>query len=79
MLPFVGTEKRIDFKIPSTNILLFSSLVHSSLEHCCQVWTAQYEIHIIRIERVQRRYRYVELSHQTRKAKELFSYEEHPS
>lgn len=36
-------------------ILLYNSLVRSSLEYCCTIWSPYYEVHINRLERIQRK------------------------
>jgi hypothetical protein len=73
MLGFVLRNTK-EFKRPSTKILLYQSLVRSGLEYCSQVWSPQYDVHIKRIERIQKRFLW-HISYQGHKAKELPSYE----
>ncbi|KAF9824369.1 hypothetical protein SFRURICE_002031 [Spodoptera frugiperda] len=44
-----------DFKNPSTTLLLYNSYVRSQLEYCSTVWSPSYQIHITRIEKIQRK------------------------
>jgi hypothetical protein len=74
MLGFVLRNAK-ELKRSSTKILLYKSLVRSGLEYCSQVWSPHYEVHIKRIERIQKRFMW-HLSYQTYKAKQLPSYEE---
>ena len=74
MLGFVLRNAK-DFKKTSTKIMLYRSLVCPNLEYCSQVWSPHYDVHIKRIERIQKRFMW-HLSYQTQKAKELPSYEE---
>jgi len=44
-----------EFDEPYTTKLLFTSLVRPILEYCCSVWSPQYQVHIDRIESVQKK------------------------
>ncbi|CAK1604457.1 unnamed protein product [Parnassius mnemosyne] len=74
MLGFVLRNAK-EFKKPSTKILLYLALVRSGLKYCSQVWSPHYEVHIKRIERIQKRF-FWHLSYQSNKAKLLPSYKE---
>jgi len=44
------------FDDPYTTKLLFTSLVRPNLEYCFSVWSPQYQVHIGRIESVQKQF-----------------------
>lgn len=44
------------FRKPATKIALYNSYVPSNLEYCSVVWSPQYNVHQLRIERIQRRF-----------------------
>lgn len=44
-----------DFKNPHSVILLYNSYVRSKLEYCSTVWCPSYNVHIKRLERVQKK------------------------
>lgn len=71
MLGFVIRNSR-EFK-SGTKILLYNSLVRSTLDYCSVVWRPHYADHILRIERVQKRFLW-HLAYSTGKAKLLKSY-----
>jgi len=43
-----------EFDDPYTTKLLFTSLVRPILEYCSSVWSPQYQVHIDRIESIQK-------------------------
>jgi len=45
-----------EFDDPYTTKLLFTSLVRPNLEYCSSVWSPQYQVHIARIEFVQKQF-----------------------
>jgi len=45
-----------EFDDPYTTKLLFTSLVHPILEYCFSAWSPQYQVHIDRIESVQKNF-----------------------
>lgn len=55
MLGFVIRNTR-SFKQSSTKIMLYNSLVRSILEYCSVVWRPHYATHMLRLERVQKRF-----------------------
>lgn len=71
MLGFVIRNSR-EFK-SGTKILLYNSLVRSTLDYCSVVFRPHYADHILRIERVQKRFLW-HLAYSTGKAKLLESY-----
>lgn len=73
MLGFIIRNTR-DFKKPQTKIRLFEALVRSGLEYGAQVWSPHYEVHIKRLERIQKRFLW-HLSYQCNKAKKLPTYQ----
>jgi len=54
----LGFIKRfsIEFDDPYSTKLLFTSLVRPYLEYCSSVWSPQYQVHIDRIESVQKQF-----------------------
>ncbi|KAI8426450.1 hypothetical protein MSG28_005277 [Choristoneura fumiferana] len=52
----LGFVKRVakNFKRPKTLETLYNTLVRSRLEYCSQVWNPSYQVHIDRLEKVQR-------------------------
>lgn len=55
MLGFVTRECK-QFKKPNLKKTMYNSLVRSHLEYCSVVWSPKYEVHIKRIERLQKRF-----------------------
>jgi len=57
-MSFIGFIKRRykEFNDPHTTNLLFTSLVRPKLEYCSSVWSPQYQVHIDRIESVQKQF-----------------------
>jgi len=45
-----------EFDDPYTTKLLFTTLVRPILEYCSSVWSPQYQVHIDRIESVQKKF-----------------------
>jgi len=43
-----------EFDDPYTTKLLFTSLLRSNLKYCSSVWSPQYQVHIDRIDSVQK-------------------------
>lgn len=54
MMGFIIRNSK-NFK-PKTKLILYNSLVRSTLEYCCQVWSPFYDVHKNRIERIQKRF-----------------------
>lgn len=55
MLGFI-LRRTQTFKQHLSLIILFKTLVRSILEHACQVWSPYYQVHILNIEKIQRRF-----------------------
>lgn len=55
MLGFIIRNGKV-FQSPQTKILLFNSYVRSFLEYGSVVWSPQYSVHGLRIERIQKRF-----------------------
>lgn len=55
MLGFVLRNVK-GFRNPKTKILLYYSLVRSILEYCSVIWRPHYSTHILRLERIQKRF-----------------------
>lgn len=72
MLGFVIRNGKV-FKNSRTKILLYNSLVRSILEYCSTVWRPHYSTHILRLERVQKRFLW-HLAYSDGYAKKLPSY-----
>lgn len=69
---FINRQLKI-FKQPSVSILLFNTFVRSILEYCSVVWSPCYQVHINRLECVQKRFLY-HVSYTDNKCLELKSY-----
>jgi hypothetical protein len=53
-----------NFKLPNSKIIIYNALIRASLEYCSVIWTPRYEVHIKRIESVQKRFMwYLVLQH----------------
>lgn len=55
MLGFIIRNGKV-FQSPQTKILLFNSYVRSVLEYGSVVWSPEYSVHSLRIERIQKRF-----------------------
>ena len=74
LLGFITRNTR-SFKDSRTKILLYYALVRSILEYCSVVWRPHFSTHLLRIERVQKRFLW-HLSYSANIAHRLGSYEE---
>lgn len=63
------------FKQSRTKILLYNSMVRSILEYCSTVWRPHYSTHILRLERIQKRFLW-HLAYASGKAKRIRSYKD---
>lgn len=72
MLGFVIRNTKT-FKSPHSKILIYNALIRSSLEYCSVIWSPRYEVHIKRVESVQKRFLW-HLAFQHKMAKKLPSY-----
>ncbi|XP_022817120.1 uncharacterized protein LOC111349980 isoform X1 [Spodoptera litura] len=55
MLGFIIRNSKL-FRSPTTKITLYNSYVRSQLEYCSVVWSPQYNVHQVRVERIQKRF-----------------------
>lgn len=62
------------FKRKRTKILLYNCIVRSILEYCSTIWRPHYSTHILRLERIQKRFLW-HLAYADGKAKRIRSYE----
>lgn len=69
------TRATKDFQRPSTFISLFNTLVRSTLEYGCVIWSPYYEVHCNRIEQVQNKALKI-LSFRCGLGRKLVNYEE---
>lgn len=73
MLGFV-VRNVAGFKRSGTKILLYNCIVRSILEYCSTIWRPHYSTHILRLERIQKRFLW-HLAYASGNAKRIRSYE----
>lgn len=74
LLGFVMRNVKV-FKKPTSKILIYNALVRSQLEYCSIIWRPHYSTHMLRIERLQKRFLW-HLANSTGVATKIRSYQD---
>ncbi|KAG7306859.1 hypothetical protein JYU34_008326 [Plutella xylostella] len=69
---FINRQMK-SLKRPSVTVVIYNTLVRGILEYCSTVWNPSYQVHIDRIERVQKRFLY-HLAYSDQKCRTFDSY-----